>query len=348
VAQTLLFCAPRLLVVAMRLGLTLPMLLVIAVRLVRPAVIVVVVAGAHRALAHMRSFVFANERAAASFVFDMVEATEDMFDPIEHLTLVAPFFVRRAIGLLRAVLFLVLLVFLVFLFLAAFLLEFLVLFLFAVLLLDLLAFLFLFLFLEFLGFLLLDVLDVLLFFLRLLGVFVLVFRVLTDDRDFLVVLAIMVVVVEMARDVHVDGMRRDAVGDHDQTIFAMRQMIGHMEVRVVDGFAGCDAHCGMVERAAIDGADRGMAPQSHQRIVGRHLLVVAVGAGLRQTVQLPAMQPIGASGPQMSGHMRDLRSPGRFRTAGRGVNLYVVGGGAVIGRVYHLAGRQHQETRVVK
>jgi hypothetical protein len=101
-----------------------------------------------------------------------------------------------------------------------------------------------------------------------------------DDFFVVVVLVVMMAPVLVAFDMDLDRMRRDAVGDDDQAVFAVRQMLRHLEMGVMDRLAGGDAHGRVGKGTAVHRADSGPAPQAHQRIVGGHLLVVAIGAGL--------------------------------------------------------------------
>ena len=96
-----------------------------------------------------------------------------------------------------------------------------------------------------------------------------------------------------------------------------------VEMGVMDGGPGGDAHRGMIEGAAEYVADDGVSAQAHQRVVGRHLLIVAIGAGLREAVQLAAVQAVDLAGLQTPGHVGDVRAPTRLRTAGRRVHLKV-------------------------
>ncbi len=55
-------------------------------------------------------------------------------------------------------------------------------------------------------------------------------------------------------------------------------MVWHLEMCVMDCVARGDAHSRVVESTAIHGTDSRAAPQTYKRIVGCHLLVVAIGA----------------------------------------------------------------------
>src|SRR5271166_1445622 len=98
-------------------------------------------------------------------------------------------------------------------------------------------------------------------------------------------------------------------------------MLRRLEMGVMDHVAGGDAHGRVVKGTAVYRADAWPAPQAHERIVGRHLLVVAIGTGLRQPIQLTSLQPIGTAGLQMPGYMGDVRPPAGLRTARRRIDL---------------------------
>jgi hypothetical protein len=104
----------------------------------------------------------------------------------------------------------------------------------------------------------------------------------------------------------------------------VRNMVWHLEMCVMDCLARGDAHSRVVESTAIHGADIRAAPQTYERIVGCHLLVVAIGAGLRQAVQLTSVQSIGSAAFQMLWYMGDVRPPSGLRITCWSVDLKIV------------------------
>src|SRR5215469_5467197 len=101
-------------------------------------------------------------------------------------------------------------------------------------------------------------------------------------------------------------------------------MVWHLEMCVMDCLSRGDAHSRVVEGTAIHGTDSRAAPQTHERIVGCHLLVVAIGAGLRQAIQLTSVQSIGSAAFQMLWYVGDVRPPSGLRITRWGVDLKIV------------------------
>ena len=54
-------------------------------------------------------------------------------------------------------------------------------------------------------------------------------------------------------DMDLDPLRGDAVCDHLQAVFAMRKIMRHVKMRVMDGCAGGDPHRRMIECPAEQG-----------------------------------------------------------------------------------------------
>src|SRR6516164_4617795 len=101
-------------------------------------------------------------------------------------------------------------------------------------------------------------------------------------------------------------------------------MVWHLEMCVMNCLARGDTHSRVVESTAVHGTDSRATPQTYERIVGCHLLVVAVGAGLRQAIQLTSIQSIGSARLQMLWYMGDVRPPSGLWITRRGVDLKIV------------------------
>jgi len=80
-------------------------------------------------------------------------------------------------------------------------------------------------------------------------------------------------------------------------------------MRVMGFFSCSHGHCGMIESPAKINFVVTNVPQPDKRIVGGHLRVIAVTVRLRQAVQLPAPEAIGAPAMEHFGHVGDVRTP---------------------------------------
>ena len=72
-----------------------------------------------------------------------------------------------------------------------------------------------------------------------------------ESDDLLIVFFVVVVIMPVAFDMHLDWARGDAVGDDDEVVFAKRQIVRHVEMGVMDGGPGGDTHGRVIERAAV-------------------------------------------------------------------------------------------------
>ena len=98
--------------------------------------------------------------------------------------------------------------------------------------------------------------------------------------------------------VYFDRMRVDAVSDHNQIEVAYRHTRRHFEVGVVNLLSGCHTHRCVVESATEVDFLRGRMSELYQRIVGRHLGIVAIADRLGQPVQLAAPKLVRMPPPQ--------------------------------------------------
>jgi hypothetical protein len=141
-------------------------------------------------------------------------------------------------------------------------------------------------------------------------------------------------------DFHV--LRVDAVCDNYQFVVAHRNRVWHVEMGVMLFLPRGDRHRRVVERAAKENLVAANTLQPNQRIVRRHLRIIAIGVGLRKPVQLASGQPVGVSVAQRFKHMCNVRTPMVVRSPGGSKDLQL----RCAGGIQNLPCRQKQKSAV--